>query len=92
MKEKIIKKLSAFDEDTYRRLYIALSYDKRFYPFECYSHSVDSWLTFKNENIPESIYNLLCKNKINSWRIEEKILITVLFIDTEDYLKLLNKL
>ena len=79
MKDKIIQKLSAFEKDTYQRLYIALSYDERFNVFECYSHSVDSWLTFKNKNTPKSIYNLLCKNNIKSWRIDEETLLDVIF-------------
>lgn len=74
MKKEIIKKLKAFDQETYQRLYIAFSYDIRFSVFECYSHDVDAWFTFKNKNTPEHIYNLLCNNKIKSWNIDEKIL------------------
>jgi len=90
MKEKIIKKLAAFDEETYQRIYLALSYDKRFHPFECYANSVDCWLTFKNKKLPQSIYNLLCKDTVKSWRIKEKLLIHVLFSKTKDYLKELD--
>jgi hypothetical protein len=78
MEEEIIIKLSMFEEATYNRLYVALSFDKRFSVFKCYSHSVDSWLTFKNKDVPKSIYNLFCKNEINSWRIDEKLLFEVL--------------